>query len=251
MYGLTLEQVREVRRVNACMICKSTESGFESGIFAVDHCHDSGIVRGALCQPCNLMLGNARDNIDVLLAAVKYLAKDHLAESWNQGPKRDQVLQERREASLTDRLERANMALSASQGRVRELEAILAAVDEEITTPARRRARDADAVGSFIASHISLATPDSLPVPASELRKVWSAWAGGAQCPVSSLADALYKLGGAQRKTSTGRYWVGIALRTSEAGAEAECTALEVRGRRAAGEVQATLTVAEQSEVHG
>ncbi|WP_353963135.1 endonuclease domain-containing protein [Streptomyces sp. NBC_01142] len=213
IYGLTVEQVREVRRVNACMICNSTDSGFESGIFAIDHCHELGIVRGALCQPCNLMLGNARDSIDVLLAAIKYLTKDHLAEPWNQGPRRVEVLRDRRDARLMDRLERTDKALSAAEERVKELETVLAAVDEDVSLVARRRARHADAVDRFIAIHFSPAPADSPPVPAGDIRRAWSAWAGGAQCPVTSLADALHVLGGVQRRSSSGRHWVGIALR--------------------------------------
>ncbi|MFI9026241.1 endonuclease domain-containing protein [Streptomyces sp. NPDC053560] len=53
MCGLALEQARAIRAIQACMICQSTESGFESGIFAIDHCHDAGVVRGALCRSCN------------------------------------------------------------------------------------------------------------------------------------------------------------------------------------------------------
>lgn len=41
----------------------------------VDHCHDSEVIRGVLCRSCNLVLGFANDNPDVLLKAVEYLAK--------------------------------------------------------------------------------------------------------------------------------------------------------------------------------
>lgn len=41
----------------------------------VDHCHDSGRIRGLLCQRCNQGLGHFRDNPSLLEAAVKYLQK--------------------------------------------------------------------------------------------------------------------------------------------------------------------------------
>lgn len=40
---------------------------------AVDHCHDSGKVRGLLCNNCNNGLGRFMDNIQILKNAVKYL----------------------------------------------------------------------------------------------------------------------------------------------------------------------------------
>lgn len=214
MYGLTLEQTRVVRAVGACMICSSTVSGFESGIFAVDHCHDSGVVRGVLCQSCNFLLGNARDEVDVLLAAIKYLLKDHTAEPWNQGKRRREIVAERKEQRLTARLERTESALETSERRVKELEAVLAEVAEDTAVAAWRRARDADAVERFIGELISPAPRGSSRIQASALRTAWADWAGGASCPVQSLHEALHKLGGVQRRSSTGRYWDGIALRS-------------------------------------
>ncbi|WP_416520462.1 endonuclease domain-containing protein [Streptomyces achromogenes] len=212
MYDLTIEQVRELRKIGACMICGSTDSGFESGVFAIDHCHESSVARGALCRPCNLMLGNAKDNIDVLLAAIKYLTKDHESEPWNQGPSRSDVMREREDSRLTARLGQVSKELNKSEMRVKELEATLAAVDEDVQVAARRRARDANAVESFIAAHISPCPSGRPPLPVSEIRKAWATWAGGAPCPVTSMADAIYKLGGTQGRSSKGRHWVGIAL---------------------------------------
>ncbi|MFE0091245.1 endonuclease domain-containing protein [Streptomyces sp. NPDC058992] len=214
MYGLTLEQTRVVRAVGACMICSSTVSGFESGIFAVDHCHDSGVVRGVLCQSCNFLLGNARDEVDVLLAAIKYLLKDHATEPWNQGKRRREMVAERKEQRLTARLERTESALETAERRVKELEAVLAEVAEDTAVAAWRRARDADAVERFIGELISPAPRGSSRIQASALRTAWTDWAGGASCPVQSLHEALHKLGGVQRRSSTGRYWDGIALRS-------------------------------------
>ncbi|MFJ2767977.1 endonuclease VII domain-containing protein [Streptomyces sp. NPDC087300] len=213
MYALTVEQTKAVRAVQACMICDATASGFESGIFAVDHCHDTGVVRGALCQSCNFLLGNARDSVDVLLSAIKYLVKDHAAEPWNQGRSRDEETAERQESRLTARLSRTEKSLAASESRVKELEAILAEVAEDTALAARRRARDADALDRFIAERVTPTPPTDPRIPASTVRAAWSDWSGGTTCPVQSLHEALHKLGGTLRRTNTGRYWEGIGLR--------------------------------------
>ena len=39
----------------------------------VDHCHDSGKVRGLLCHPCNAALGFLRDDPVIAAAATEYL----------------------------------------------------------------------------------------------------------------------------------------------------------------------------------
>ncbi|MFG2302392.1 endonuclease domain-containing protein [Actinacidiphila glaucinigra] len=213
MYSLTLEQVRAVRAVPACMICQSSDSGFESGIFAVDHCHETGVVRGALCQACNFMLGNARDDIGVLLAAVKYLVKDHSNEPWNQGKSRAEQSVERRESRLANRLEQVEAELRVAEGRVKELEAVIAEVDEDAAFAARRRVRDAGAVDRFVAEVISLVSPSDPPVAAKDLRDAWRQWSGNAPCPVQSLREALEKLGAVQRRNASGNYWHGVELR--------------------------------------
>lgn len=73
-YGLTFEQWEQIREVEnyACMICGITEDEMGKKL-DVDHCHDTGKVRGVLCNPCNNVLGTARDSIDILIAAAKYL----------------------------------------------------------------------------------------------------------------------------------------------------------------------------------
>ena len=76
-YGLTYEQWEEMRVAESysCMICGITETEMDKKL-DVDHCHSSGKVRGLLCNLCNNMLGTAKDNINVLKAAVEYLEKN-------------------------------------------------------------------------------------------------------------------------------------------------------------------------------
>ena len=53
-----------------CAICNTTVLDKN---LAVDHNHKNGIIRGLLCIPCNLLIGNAKENKNILLNAVKYL----------------------------------------------------------------------------------------------------------------------------------------------------------------------------------
>lgn len=57
-----------------CLICKRHQSEFIKG-FAVDHCHTTNKVRGLLCMNCNLLLGYAKDNVDILANAIEYLRR--------------------------------------------------------------------------------------------------------------------------------------------------------------------------------
>ena len=41
----------------------------------IDHCHQTGKVRGLLCGKCNSCIGLANDNIDILQKAIIYLNK--------------------------------------------------------------------------------------------------------------------------------------------------------------------------------
>jgi hypothetical protein len=39
----------------------------------VDHCHVTGKIRGLLCFSCNKLLGDAKDNPQILVNAIRYL----------------------------------------------------------------------------------------------------------------------------------------------------------------------------------
>ena len=54
-----------------CAICGGVEDG---KVLVVDHCHDTGRVRGLLCNYCNAGLGFFKDNPTSLQAAIRYLS---------------------------------------------------------------------------------------------------------------------------------------------------------------------------------
>jgi hypothetical protein len=57
---------------NACAICGTKDTGNRKA-FHVDHCHDTGKIRGLLCGNCNSGIGNLRDDINLLQRAIEYL----------------------------------------------------------------------------------------------------------------------------------------------------------------------------------
>jgi hypothetical protein len=74
-YGLSLEEYLALyeEQEGKCKICSEHRD-----ILCVDHCHTKGsgtkeAVRGLLCKPCNLALGNLKDDPDRLRSAIQYL----------------------------------------------------------------------------------------------------------------------------------------------------------------------------------
>ena len=74
-YGLCTEVFEHMLKLQnyKCKICGSEDPKHNSGQFVVDHCHESGQVRGLLCSECNLMLGKVHDNTTILQNAINYL----------------------------------------------------------------------------------------------------------------------------------------------------------------------------------
>jgi hypothetical protein len=70
-YGLTEAELTALEQAQAgrCAICRE-----ELGpALVIDHCHNSGQVRGLLCSACNVGLGSFRDDTARLHAAAAYL----------------------------------------------------------------------------------------------------------------------------------------------------------------------------------
>jgi hypothetical protein len=55
-----------------CGICKTPQSELKRAL-AVDHCHETGRVRGLLCSNCNTALGLLKDRQDLLERAARWL----------------------------------------------------------------------------------------------------------------------------------------------------------------------------------
>lgn len=73
-YELMLESQNE-----KCAICGQLETRKRGKDkirrLSVDHDHETGIIRDLLCANCNYMLGNAKDNPEILEEGAKYLRK--------------------------------------------------------------------------------------------------------------------------------------------------------------------------------
>lgn len=75
-YGMTLADYDRMLTAQGggCGICGSDgQKGRWSGLLHVDHCHETGKVRGLLCDSCNLALGKFKDDPNVLRRAAEYI----------------------------------------------------------------------------------------------------------------------------------------------------------------------------------
>ncbi len=88
-YGISLAQYNEMHRAQkySCAICEKitwpvgTPRQDILQIGCVDHCHETGRVRGLLCFDCNTGLGKFQDSEKVLLNAVRYLRENATAQA--------------------------------------------------------------------------------------------------------------------------------------------------------------------------
>ena len=76
-YGISVEEYNSMLReqMDACSICITVFPGGKRDVFYIDHDHKTGNVRGLLCRNCNLMIGYAKDDTDILREAVRYLER--------------------------------------------------------------------------------------------------------------------------------------------------------------------------------
>jgi hypothetical protein len=79
-YNISLSDFMALKEAQGgkCKICECTleideGSSLRTSKVAVDHCHQTGTVRGLLCSKCNQGLGFFRDSADLLRLAAAYL----------------------------------------------------------------------------------------------------------------------------------------------------------------------------------
>ncbi|MBI2325363.1 MAG: endonuclease VII domain-containing protein [Chloroflexi bacterium] len=75
LYGITAEQHEFLLDAQGgrCAICGTKEN---SGVaLGVDHRHDTGAIRGLLCDPCNIGIGGLREDPTLLAAAIQYVQR--------------------------------------------------------------------------------------------------------------------------------------------------------------------------------
>ena len=78
-YNLSMDTYKDMLKTqnHVCAICKRPETSKNANgeikPLAVDHCHTTGKIRGLLCHKCNVLLGKAEDNTEILQNAILYL----------------------------------------------------------------------------------------------------------------------------------------------------------------------------------
>lgn len=78
-YGITVAEYDAMleEQNGVCKACGEPETrkgkDGESVALHIDHCHDTGRVRGLLCNRCNFALGYARESVKVLAGLINYI----------------------------------------------------------------------------------------------------------------------------------------------------------------------------------
>ena len=77
VYGINLDQWQQMfeDQGGCCALCDTHQMDMDRKL-VVDHDHDTGVVRGLLCNMCNSALGTFGDNIEGLERAINYLRKN-------------------------------------------------------------------------------------------------------------------------------------------------------------------------------
>lgn len=75
-YKITITQYEQMVQEQAgrCLICKN-----QPKVLVVDHCHETGRVRGLLCSSCNAALGLLKEDPDGIKGAAAYLVESSRA----------------------------------------------------------------------------------------------------------------------------------------------------------------------------
>lgn len=79
-YGLTIEMFLEMEKAQGgkCAVCGCAPSevqGHRSTRLYIDHCHETGVIRGLLCNRCNTGIGYFQNSGERLESAANYLRR--------------------------------------------------------------------------------------------------------------------------------------------------------------------------------
>jgi hypothetical protein len=79
-FGITLFDYSQMllAQNGKCAICKGTDGGTRNGepkALAVDHDHETGKVRGLLCEACNQAIGKMKEEPKIILSSLDYLCQ--------------------------------------------------------------------------------------------------------------------------------------------------------------------------------
>lgn len=78
-YGITVNQLETLEQIASCAICDQqlcwNPKTRGSNDAVIDHCHDSGDVRGVLCRKCNSGIGFLNDDASTVRNALNYLER--------------------------------------------------------------------------------------------------------------------------------------------------------------------------------
>lgn len=75
-FGITAEEyaAQLEKQGGGCAICNRRGADRRLHRLHIDHCHQTGAVRGLLCSGCNIGIGKFRDDPDLLARAALYVA---------------------------------------------------------------------------------------------------------------------------------------------------------------------------------
>lgn len=77
-YKVSRDEAEKLYNTSNCDICNTKltsrlDNKIHSSNRHIDHCHNTGEVRGVLCAGCNLAIGHAKEDINTLNNMIKYL----------------------------------------------------------------------------------------------------------------------------------------------------------------------------------
>jgi hypothetical protein len=79
-YDISLKEYEQlfIEQFGVCAICHKPPTE-DKPFLVVDHDHETGMVRGLLCNNCNIAIGLLKDNADTLRSAVRYIQASRAA----------------------------------------------------------------------------------------------------------------------------------------------------------------------------